>query len=277
MVIDVHTHVSPFKTPVSDEEATYVYWRPRHPIKMDISWVEHYEAMECVDKAIVFGIAHGRETPNDYVAEYVDSHPEKLIGFLSVDPNDPGAVEELERAATELGLKGVKLGPAYQNFHPFSDKACAVYSKALDLGLPILFHMGTVPGRFDPLEYTHPRLLEKVTLAFPDLKIVIAHMGHPWMWDTIVLTRKQPNVYADISGLFYRPWQFYNALVLCYEYDQMGKLLFGSDFPVTTPKETMEELRKVNRFVEGTSLPRIPEDEIEGIINRDALKILEIK
>ncbi len=277
MIVDVHTHVPPHREPISDSEATFVYWRPDRPVKLDVSWSEHFEAMQPVDKAIVFGIPREGENPNDLVAEYVRTHPEKLIGFLSVSPNDENALDEIERAVTELGLKGIKLGPAYQHFHPFSEKACAVYSKAHDLGLPIIFHCGTIPGRFDPLEYTHPRLFEKVAMAFPDLKIVLAHMGHPWMWDTIILIRKQPNVYADISALFYRPWQFYNALVLCHEYDQMHKLLFGSDYPVTTPRETMDELRKINRFTEGTNLPKIPEDEIEELIKRDSLKLLDIK
>ena len=276
MIVDVHTHVSSFRKPVSEEEATYVHWRPHHPVRVPVSWEEHYNAMSDVDKAIVFGIAHGKDVPNDFIAEYARLHPDKIIGFMSVDTNQEDAVEEIERAYTELGLKGIKLGPAYQNFHPFSDKACAVYQKAQDLGLPILFHMGTTPGRWDSLEYTHPRLLEKVAVAFPDLKIVIAHMGHPWFEDTIVLIRKQPNVYADISALFYRPWQFYNALVLCNEYDQMHKLLFGSDFPVTTPKETIDNLRRINRFAEGTNLPIVPEEKIEEIINRDSLKILGI-
>ena len=57
----------------------------------------------------------------------------------------------------------------------------------------------------------------------------------------------------------------------------MHKLLFGSDYPVTTPKETMDELRKINRFTEGTNLPKIPEDEIEELIKRDSLKLLDIK
>ncbi|MEM2904191.1 MAG: amidohydrolase family protein, partial [Candidatus Bathyarchaeia archaeon] len=120
-------------------------------------------------------------------------------------------------------------------------------------------------------------LLERVALAFPDLRIVIAHMGHPWERDTIVLIRKQPNVYADISALFYRPWQFYNTLVLCDEYGQLHKLFFGSDYPVTTPQESIEKIRRINAQVEGTSLPRVPHEALEEIINRDSLSILGVK
>ena len=102
-------------------------------------------------------------------------------------------------------------------------------------------------------------------------------MGHPWQPDTIAIIRKQPNVYSDISALFYRPWQFYNALVLCWEYRQLHKLLFGTDFPVTTPAETLEGLYTINRFAEGTNLPVVPPEEIEALIHRDALALLGVE
>jgi predicted TIM-barrel fold metal-dependent hydrolase len=277
LIVDVHTHLPEHRQRVKVEKPKYYTARPGVSIDTEaLCWEDHFNAMKSVDKAIVFKIAHGKEKVNDSVAEYVNLHSQKIIGFLSVDPNEEGSVDEVERAVTELRLKGIKLGPAYQNFHPFCDKACAVYSKAQDLGIPIIFHLGTTPGRWEPLEYTHPLFLEKVAIAFPELKMVVAHMGHPWILDTIVLIRKQPNIYADISALFYRPWQFYNALVLCNEYGQMHKLLFGSDWPVTTPEETIDQLRKVNKITKGTNLPKVPEEEIEELINRDALKILGI-
>jgi len=54
----------------------------------------------------------------------------------------------------------------------------------------------------------------------------------------------------------------------------LHKLLFASDFPVATPKETIEEMRRVNEILEGTKLPLVPEDEVEAIIHRDSLSIL---
>lgn len=270
MIVDVHTHLPKHRHPVQVEKPQYYLARPGHPVNMDLSWDDHYRAMKNVDKAIVCGRA-------DDVAEYVNMHPEKLVGFFTVDPREENAVANVERGVKELGLKGLgEIGPTYDGYDPFSEKACAVYAKAQSLGIPILFHFGTQPTRWGPLEYAHPRLVEKIALAFPDLKIVVSHMGHPWMEDTIVLVRKQPNVYSDISALFYRPWQFYNGLVICKEYDQMHKLLFGTDFPVTTPEETIEHVRNVNGFVEGTKLPRVPLDEIEQIIDRDALRLLGV-
>jgi predicted TIM-barrel fold metal-dependent hydrolase len=83
-------------------------------------------------------------------------------------------------------------------------------------------------------------------------------------------------MYSDISALYYRPWQFYNALVSAMEYGVLERLLFGSDYPFTTPESTAAALRKVNEMVEGTHLPRIPEAKLEAMIHRDTLDLLAI-
>jgi hypothetical protein len=103
----------------------------------------------------------------------------------------------------------------------------------------------------------------------------MAHMGHPWQRECIVMARKHPNVYMELSAQFYRPWSLYNALLLAWEWSQHDKIFLGTDWPVTTPRETMEGLRALKRFGQGGN-PRIPEEVIEGIIYRDALSILGI-
>ena len=60
------------------------------------------------------------------------------------------------------------------------------------------------------------------------------------------------------------------------EWSVLDKLLFASDYPVTTAAETFDALRKVNHIVEGTNLPRVPEDKMEAIIYRDSLSLLEL-
>jgi predicted TIM-barrel fold metal-dependent hydrolase len=119
--------------------------------------------------------------------------------------------------------------------------------------------------------------MDEVAIAHPDLKIVLAHMGHPWQRETIVTIRKHPNLYADVSALVFRPWSLYEALRLATEWGVMGKLLFGSDFPLATSGETMAGLRSVNDVVTGTGLPRVPDELIEGIIHADSLNLLGIE
>lgn len=276
MIIDIHTHTPPYRDKVPEEEMTVnPMWRPDKAMSSTYNWDDYLEAMKPVDRVIVFNIAfRPTDRPNEQTAEFVKAHSEKFIGFLSVHPDDPRALNEIERGVKELGLRGIKLGPNYQDFDPCSERACAIYGKALAMGLPLLFHQGTSPERFAPLEYAFPLAIDRIAIAFPELRIVMAHMGHPWQVDCITVIRKHPNVYADISALFYRPWSFYNCMRLATEWGVLKKLLFASDFPAATPQETIEGTRRVNAIIEGTKLPSVPEDEIEAIIHRDSLKIL---
>jgi predicted TIM-barrel fold metal-dependent hydrolase len=278
-MIDIHTHLFP-RGCMSDEfvsEAALM--RKDTDISMDTLPEQHWAAMQGVERAVVLAMRFfhvGVNVSNDLVASYVREHAERLVGFMSLDPSEEDPIAEMERAYFDLEMRGIKMSPIYQNYHPSDPRAREIYARAEKLGLPMLLHQGATFPRRAPLKYALPHLLEDVALEFPELRIVIAHLGHPWEHETIVLIRKQPNVYADLSGLFYRPWQFYNSMMLAQEYNVQHKLLFGSDWPIATPEETARGIRNVNSVVEGTNLPRISPAALEEILSRDGLRCLGI-
>jgi hypothetical protein len=295
MIIDIHTHTPTHEAPVPPEaRQPNALWRPDRVVEAAVSWDDYLREMEPVDRAVVFGIAFrqdrdpgvGRDgagvsyaagNVNDRTARFVASRPDKMIGFMSVHPDELDVQVEIQRCVHDLEMKGIKLGPNYQGFDPLGESAFAVYATAQRLGLPILFHAGTSPMRTAPIRYAHPLLFDDVAIAFPELRMILAHMGHPWHADTIAVIRKHPHVYADISAQFYRPWQQYNGLRLATEWNVLDKLLFGTDYPVTTPRETIDGLLNVNAVVEGTNLPRVPLDAMERILHRDSLALLGIE
>jgi uncharacterized protein len=132
--------------------------------------------------------------------------------------------------------------------------------------MPLLVHQGTTFPRRAPLKWANPVLLEDVAISFPELRIIIAHLGHPWEAETVAVIRKQPNVFADVSALHFRPWRFWQAMVTAMEYGVLGKVLLASDYPSSTITQTIAGLREVNAIVDGTPLPRIPEGAIDAII-----------
>jgi uncharacterized protein len=281
-VIDVHTHVPTHRDTVpADELVVNEAWRPDRPVAATTTWAEYERAFAAVDVSVAFTIARDRMRVdtglNDRVAEFVAAEPQRRIGFLSVHPELGGALDELERSRADLALRGVKLGPNYQVFDPLGPAALRVYEAAERHGLPILFHQGASPVRDAPLRYAHPLLMDEVAIRFPELRIVMAHMGHPWQRETIVTIRKHPHVYADVSALFYRPWSLYEALRLATEWNVFPKLLFGSDYPIATPEETAAGLRAVNAPVEGTPLPRVPLELVDELIERDPLPLLGLE
>ena len=281
-MIDIHSHVPTHRDVVPpDELVVNDKWRPDRAVAATTTWADYEEAFAGVEVSVSFTIARDRtrvdSALNDAVATFVAAAPKRRIGFLSIHPELDGALDELERARTDLGLKGIKLGPNYQVFDPLGDAALRVYEQAERHGLPVLFHQGASPVREAPLRYAHPLLMDEIAIRFPELRVVMAHLGHPWQRETIVTIRKHPHVYADVSALFYRPWSFYEGLRLATEWGALDKLLFGSDFPIATPGETASGLRRVNDPIEGTSLPPVPLDKIEELIERDPLPLLGLE
>jgi uncharacterized protein len=240
---------------------------------------QHRAGVAAADRFVVVGIKWGQlgaNVPNDYIAKYVAQYPGRAIGFGCVDPADPDAPAELERCVKALGLKGLKLSPVYQAFDPWSRPAWRLYEVADGLGIPIMFHQAAAFPAQAVLEYGNPVLLDKVARSFPKLRIIIAHLGQPWIEETVQLLRKHKTVFADLSARYYRRWQFYNGLMHALDYQVTGQLLFGSDFPMQSTEEAAAAFRACNDFGPGVTLPRIPDSVIDGILYERPFELLGI-
>jgi predicted TIM-barrel fold metal-dependent hydrolase len=240
----------------------------------------HLAAAEPVDTTIVLGFKSRyleAEIPNHQIATYVNQYPQRLIGFAGIDPSDPKeAVADMHHARDELAMRGIAVAPAAQDFHPTNSQAMQVYAEIAAAGLPLLFHTGVHISPAAKLEYAQPVLLDEVAREFPNLNIIIAHLGYPWVNEALVLLAKHANVYAEISWLLDQPWQAYQALLNAYQYGVTDKLLFGSGFPRTSASQCIEELYGISHLVHGTNLPTIPREHLRGIVERDALSLLGI-
>lgn len=230
-----------------------------------------YRAMQAVEKAIIFSLRYGDSAgidgDDETTAAAVAAHSDKFVGFAAVDPRRPDAMELLRHAVEDLGLRGVKFGPIY-NGVPLSDPRLEpIYDYCVRNDLPLTMHMGTTFARNAPVELGRAIHVEPVAMRWPDLKMILAHMGHPWFEECIVVARKQPNVYCEVSALFYRPWQYYNALVTAEEYRIADKIFFGTDYPFSGVEESIEGLLSVNRLTEGTALPRVSDETLDQILH----------
>ncbi|MCH7597135.1 MAG: amidohydrolase [Planctomycetes bacterium] len=239
---------------------------------------QHLASAEPVDTTIVLGFKSrylNADIDNEQVAAYVKTHPDRLVGFAGIDPSNPKeAIAEMAHAQDDLSMPGLSIAPAAQDFHPSDSRAMLVYEEACRRRMPIVFHTGVQISALTKLEYAKPVLLDEVAREFPDLAIVIAHMGFPWMNETIALLAKHPNVYTEISWLLHQPWQAYQALLSAHQYGVMNKLLFGSGFPAASASHCIEDLYSINHLVHGTNLPSIPREQLRGIVERDALTLL---
>lgn len=278
MIIDVHSHAWEYPAHFNDDFRNQAK-RAKGGVDFDLTIrYEDYQAAahENVTTIVFGGKARlsGLWVDDQYVAKYVAAHADRLIGFLSLDPTQPGWEDELRYGHQELRLRGIKLMPMYAGFRPDEPRMDPLWSYAQQHRLPVLLHTGTTFVSQAPLECTLPRHLDPVATRFPEVRIIMAHLGHPYEGECVVTARKHPHVYADISALHYRPYQFYHSLMLVQEYGIWDKVLFGTDYPFTTIDATLAGLRSMNRMVDGTNLPRLNEDAIERMIYRDSLPLL---
>ncbi len=293
MIVDVHSHNPTHEHDVPPEEVN------TNPligtgVKLAGSLSEYVSAMGPVDKALVFGIAPrpgGDEHPltewgagwddslnqNDIAARVAAVNPGKFIPFMSLHPEQPDIDQEYDRAVGELGCRGIKLALSYQAADPMSAPAFRLFDRLQSDGLPIVFHNGMSASPDAVLRYAHPLAMDEVAIAFPRLKMILAHTSHPWYEDCMSVVRKHPNVWTDISGMPSRPWMAWRAMRVFHEFSATHKMLFGSDWVLWTPQETMDGLRAIPRFAKKHNLPPVPVDEIEAIINRNSLELLGLE
>lgn len=286
MLFDTHTNLMWYPDHLSDEFVRFAWEAKRAKMKLspdvyfaggetdannafDSTESQLVEAAQNVDKAIVFGIKApfcGINADQELIADFAKRHSEKFTAWCSVDPNDADCVEQLVHYVENLGMRGLKCSPIYQNWDPQDPKHLPLFKKAEQLRIPVNIHQGTSFVRPGPLKYANPIQLEDIAIACPDLRIVIAHMGHPWEDECVVLIRKHPNLYTNISALHYRPLRHYQAFMSAIEYGVEHKLIFASDFPSATANQVIAGLHKVNDVVQGTHLPRVPDEMIHNII-----------
>jgi uncharacterized protein len=287
VIVDCHTHIMWYPDHVSERYAQEALDSKLVKLRMsggeaysanldlhcyDATPESHWEVSAPADRVVVFGLqakASGVWVPNEIVADYVRAHPEKLVGWASVDPTEPDCLERLDHAVHALGLRGLKLGPTYQHFDPADRRHWPLYQMCADLDLPIMWHQGATFPSQARLKWALPLQLEDVAMEFPQLRMIIAHLGHPWEEDVAVLIRKCPNLYSDISAVHYRPWRYWQAMVTAMEYGVTHKLLLGSDFPSATIDNVIAGLGRINDLVEGTKLPKIPREIQDQIVNEN--------
>jgi predicted TIM-barrel fold metal-dependent hydrolase len=198
-----------------------------------------------IDKSVVFAVdfwkgalpglrlAADADEWNKYVLESVKKYPDRLVGFIAVDPRRKNALEIIDRGLKEGGMKGIKIHPV-TGFYPSDDVCTPLYKKALDYGVPVLTHVGPLAGPFYT-KFTNPIYIDEVAAKFPELRIIMAHAGWGmWLDSVISVLATRPLVYTDISA-WGQTFHHYDQRYLVQSLRRLInvaplRVLFGSDW-----------------------------------------------
>lgn len=170
------------------------------------------------------------DVSEEQVMQLAQEAPGRVQGLFGIDPGEGMAgVRRLEEAVKDGPFVGAHLHPYgfgipvnHRRLYPF-------YAKCVELDIPVVMQVGHSAERM-PSAMGRPILVDDIALDFPDLRIVGAHTGWPWVEELVALAWKHRNVYIGTSAHHPKYWD--PALVQFANSRGKGKVLFGTDYPV---------------------------------------------
>jgi uncharacterized protein len=262
--VDTHLHLSRWWRDIhrTGYRTDLDYTVPGLLAEMDRSGIGHGLVLQLHEApSIDEGLAEGRE-------QYAAGHG-RLRPVSTVDPTrGPDEVQHaLDLWDREKGLAGIKLYPGYLSFYPHDSRLAPVYEYAHRRGLPVLFHQGDTLDGLGLVKYARPLEVDEVAARYRDVPFVLCHFGNPWIAEGAELVYKNPNVYADTSGLLGHPsLPYFERMIeqsrrVLYEaivtVGRPDRILYGSDWP-------LEELGVAVDLIDRLDLPKADRDAILG-------------
>ena len=233
-----------------------------------------------ISRAVVLSVAYSFSNPNkapvpdeyahvmaenDWTGAQVSKYPHRLLGFCSVNPLRPYALEEIARCAKDPNLRtGLKLhfGNSDVNLDDPDDLARLqkVFRAANDHHMAIVVHMHANIDHHRPYGAKEARIfLEQLLPDAPDVVVQIAHLAGGGGYDDAAtdaalsvfvraIERKDPrmkNVYFDVCGIAIPNMWEDKADLLVTRIRQIGtdRLLYGSD-AATADNEPKDALKR---------------------------------
>ncbi len=262
MIIDAHCHVYPDKIAVKASSATADFYGV--PMRYDgkVSTLLKIGNEAGVDKFIIQSVATAPkqvESINRFIADVVNEYPDRMYGLGTLHPDSKdmrGDVEQL----VKLGLKGVKLHPDIQAFKLDDYRFLKAYELCEEYNLPLLIHTGD--SRYD---YSNPNRLIPILDIYENLTVVGAHFGGWSIWDEATKQLyKKDNFYVDCSSSFYA-LSDEKIKFLISEYGT-DRVLFGTDYPMWTPKDEAERLYSLG----------YSDEDMEKMFCKNAIKVYRL-
>ncbi len=172
------------------------------------------------------------------------------ISYLNYKEKD---LREISDYLKEGLVKGLKLYPGYEPFYPHDNRMKVVYDLAVEFDVPVMFHSGDTYSPKGKVRFSHPLHIDDVAVDNPELKIVICHVGNPWITDCMEVVYKNDNVYADFSGLvlgdftdrFERYMRGQLEEMILYA-GEPKYLLFGTDWPISTMRSYINFMKQLD-------------------------------
>lgn len=267
MIIDFHTHIFPDRIAEKtiSKLGSLIHQKPY--TDGTLQGLKKSMKESCVDLSVVLPVITQPEQFKN-VTEYASkiSKEQNILSFGGLHPKTKDYKSDINRIA-DLGLKGIKLHPDFQDTMIDDRSYLDIITYALQKDLIVLVHAGKDEGLPNIVHCPPDRaliMIQEVQKQVSTQKLVLAHTGGYDMWDQVEEYLVGQNLYMDIC--FSRKAIEVEQLVRIIQNHGADRMLLGSDSPWDGQAETIEFVR---------SLP-ITEEEKRNILGDNAKRLLGI-
>lgn len=169
---------------------------------------------------------------HELVAAVVAEHPGRFIAAGGVDPvrdGVMGAVRMARRLVEELDFKAIKIMPSIVGRAPSDAVYYPLYALCCELDVPVTINVG-FPGPRTPAEPQRPLHIDEVCRTFPELNVVMTHLGWPWHLEVIALLLKYERLFLMTSA--WAPKRYPSEIVHHIATRGRGRVMFATDYPL---------------------------------------------
>lgn len=193
---------------------------------------------------------------NEDVLTVWEQHPDKFLPLVYLNPleGEEECRRKIEYYVDEKGFRGIKLNPLRQAYVADDAVLDPVMEEAQRRGIPVFIHSGHPP-------YSLPWSIAFLAERFPDVKVVMIHMGHGhgvYIDAALKMAKRFPNIYLEMSGM---PM----GVKIRQAYEEVGKerIMFGTDFPFHHPSVEIQKVLTCG----------LPEEALEDIFYNNVLNL----
>ncbi|MGH9296603.1 MAG: amidohydrolase family protein [Acidimicrobiales bacterium] len=185
---------------------------------------------------------------NSYVADLRDRYKGVFIqAWGTVDPlKGDEAIADAEEAVRTHRVLGFHFHPIIGHYSVDSEKLTPLFDTIAGLNVPVMVDVGTTGmgagmagGMGAILRHAHPSSVDRLAARLPNLTIIAAHPGWPWVDEMTAVALHKANVYWELSG--WAPKYFPPSIRTDIRGRLRNKMMFGSDHPSMPYERVLRE------------------------------------
>lgn len=232
MIIDCHTHLNRY---ASLEKISSLEARVK---KLLVTMISHN-----VDYALVlssYKVSEQRPSTADLIEATKQHDNLGIVAGFSIDNHTEEDLKNYRTWIKDGLVKGLKIYSGYEHYYPYDKRYQKVYDLCVEFDVPVMIHTGDTFTEKGKLRYSHPLNIDELAVDNPELKIVMCHLGNPWIDDCQEIVYKNDNVYADMSGLVLGEFDHFFERIMVERVAELinyaGEpryLLYGTDWPIS--------------------------------------------